>query len=136
METNTRKAVVHGKDIALAYALGGLEKVQALHDDRGLSVVALESARDILTEQEETDGAAQLAALQADLFPDAHGQRGRAAPTVGSARSYRVQIDGNGEAFAKVPLGAFGYSKADGPQGARKSVTVRFEQGRAIVLAE
>lgn len=123
MTENNRKSVVRGSDIVIAYALGGMEKVQDLHRDRGLSVAALASAQEILQDQGEEASASVLAGLSADLFPDSHGVRGRTPPSVGSARAYKVQIDGNGETFLKVPVRTMGAARGE-------ALTVTFQEGK------
>lgn len=110
------------KDIQISYLADGVGAVDKMLKDGRASRAAVRKALDALRH-----AGAPTAAL--DDFIKTHigqGRRGRAAPLVGTERSYRAQKIEGGSPFLRLPLEALGVKKGG-------LVTVRFERDRIVV---
>lgn len=110
------------KDIQIAYLADGVGAVEKLLSEEKASRAAVRKALEALRQQ----GAA---AATLDDFVKTHigaGRRGRAAPLVGTDRTYRAQKLATGSPFVRLPLESLGVKKGG-------VVTVRFERDRIIV---
>jgi hypothetical protein len=110
------------KDAQIAYLSDGIGALERLVRERKVSRAALRKAVDALREAGAASG-------PLDQFVSTHlgtGRRGRAAPQVGSERTYRAQQLEQGSPFLRLPLDALNIRKG-------ASVTVRFERDRIII---
>lgn len=124
---NKGKSLTNFKDVQIRYMSEGIDGVRTMHGEveGGLSKAVLWAAIN------KMPGATDTEALRA-FAVECHGElsqgggRGRAAPTVGSSRSYKAQQIKDGGPFLRLPLDTLGAQKGQG-------VDVNFEDGRIVV---
>jgi hypothetical protein len=110
------------KDVQIAYLQDGVPAVEKLLKDGRTNKAAVRKALEALREL----GAAAATLddfVRAQLGND---RRGRAAPLVGSERTYRAQQLETGSPFLRLPLKTLGVKKGS-------LLTVRFDRDQIIV---
>lgn len=116
---------VNFHDVQITYLMSGIPALKELHEGGNLSKITLAKAIESL----ESKGmqTEDLRVFFDSTFPVQ--KRGRSMPSAGEERKYKIQVDGTGQPFIKLPVSAF----YNAPKGA--SCTVMFTDNSAIVKA-